>query len=85
MLSGCAYMAIKAQVPLVPLTLIGTYELLPIHIYALHPRPLKIIVGDPIPTDGLTTRDADALTQRLYQAISNTYMHYHPDSGASST
>src|SRR6202042_2677899 len=37
MMSGCAYMAIKAQVPLVPLTLIGTYELLPIHVYALYP------------------------------------------------
>jgi 1-acyl-sn-glycerol-3-phosphate acyltransferase len=77
MMSGCAYMAIKAQVPLVPLTLIGTYELLPIHVYAPHPRPLLIVVGDPIPTTGLTTRDADVLTQRLYQAISTTYMDYH--------
>ena len=74
--SGCAYMAIKAQVPLVPLTLIGTYELLPIHVYALHPRPLLIVVGDPIPTTGLTTRDADALTQRLYDSISTTYSEY---------
>jgi 1-acyl-sn-glycerol-3-phosphate acyltransferase len=78
MMSGCAYMAIKAQVPLVPLTLIGTYELLPIHVYSLHPRPLAIVVGEPLSTEGLTTRDADALTQRLYQAISDTYMQYHP-------
>ncbi len=76
MMSGCAYMAIKAQVPLIPLTLIGTYELLPIHVYALHPRPLLIIVGDPIPTTGLHTRDADALTQRLYDSISATYSQY---------
>jgi 1-acyl-sn-glycerol-3-phosphate acyltransferase len=82
MMSGCAYMAIKAQVPLVPLTLIGTYELLPIHVYALYPRPLAIVVGDPLSTEGLTPRDADALTQRLYQAISDTYLRYHPDSGA---
>ncbi len=73
MMSGCAYMAIKAQVPLIPLTLIGTYELLPIHVYALHPRPLKIIVGDPIPTTGLTPRDADALTRQLYTAIATAY------------
>jgi len=73
MMSGCAYMAIKAQVPLIPLTLIGTYELLPIHVYALHPRPLLVVVGDPISTTGLTTRDADALTQRLYESISATY------------
>jgi 1-acyl-sn-glycerol-3-phosphate acyltransferase len=77
MMSGCAYMAIKAQVPLIPLTLVGTYELLPIHVYALYPRPLLIVVGDPIPTTGLNPRDADALTQRLYESISATYMAYH--------
>jgi 1-acyl-sn-glycerol-3-phosphate acyltransferase len=76
MMSGCAYMAIKAGVPLVPLTLVGTYELLPIHVYALNPRPLLIVVGDPIPTTGLTTRDADALTRRLYEAISTSYDQY---------
>jgi 1-acyl-sn-glycerol-3-phosphate acyltransferase len=76
MMSGCAYMAIKAQVPLIPLTLIGTYELLPIHVYALHPRPLLVVVGEPISTIGLTTRDADALTRRLYESISLTYSQY---------
>jgi 1-acyl-sn-glycerol-3-phosphate acyltransferase len=74
MMSGCAYMAIKAQVPLIPLTLIGTYELLPIHVYSLYPRPLRIVIGEPIPTAGLTSRDSDALTRRLYAAISETYM-----------
>ena len=76
MMSGCAYMAIKAQVPLVPLTLIGTYELLPIHVYALHPRPILVVVGDPISTTGLHTRDADTLTKRLYESISAAYMQY---------
>ena len=76
MMSGCAYMAIKAQVPLIPLTLIGTYELLPIHVYALHPRPLLVVVGEPISTTGLTTRDADTLTRRLYESISATYSQF---------
>ncbi len=71
--SGAAFMAIKAQVPLIPLALIGTYELLPIHVYHLTPRPLKIVVGDAIPTGGMTTRDADALTQRLFEAIAAIY------------
>ena len=74
--SGCAFMALKAGVPLVPLALIGTYELLPIHVYSLRPRPLMIIAGDPISTDGLTTRDADALTVRLYDEISKMYYQY---------
>ncbi len=76
MMSGCAFMAIRAGVPLVPIALIGTYELLPIHTYHLAPRPLKLVVGDPLSTAGLTTRDADALTARLYEAISTLY-HQH--------
>jgi 1-acyl-sn-glycerol-3-phosphate acyltransferase len=77
--SGCAFMAIRAGVPLVPLALIGTHELLPMHVYALRPRPLKLVVGDPIPTEGLTTKDADTLTERLYAAISAMYyQHSNP-------
>ena len=74
--SGAAFMAIKAQVNLVPLALVGTYELLPIHVYHLTPRPLKLVVGEPISTIGLTTRDADVLTQRLFAAITDLY-HEH--------
>jgi 1-acyl-sn-glycerol-3-phosphate acyltransferase len=74
MVAGAAWMAIKAQVPLVPLTLVGTYELLPIHTYVLRPRPLKLVVGAPLETAGMTTRDADALTARLHQVIYETYV-----------
>jgi 1-acyl-sn-glycerol-3-phosphate acyltransferase len=76
--SGCAFMAIRAGVPLVPLALVGTYELLPIHVYALRPRPLLVVVGDPISTDGLATKDADALTARLYAEIGRMY-YQHSD------
>ena len=77
MLAGAAWMAIKAQVPLVPLTLVGTYELLPIHVYALKPRPIKLIVGEPISTVGMSTRDAEALTERLKAVIHATYVAEH--------
>jgi 1-acyl-sn-glycerol-3-phosphate acyltransferase len=77
MVAGAAWLAIKAQVPLVPLTLVGTYELLPIHVYALRPRPLKLVVGEPISTIGMTTRDADTLTKRLRDVIHATYIAHH--------
>jgi 1-acyl-sn-glycerol-3-phosphate acyltransferase len=77
MLAGAAWMAIKAQVPLVPLTLVGTYEMLPIHVYALKPRPVKLIVGEPISTVGMSTRDAEALTDRLRTVIHETYVSEH--------
>ena len=77
--SGAAFMAIKAQVPLVPLAVIGTYEMLPIHTYHLTPRPLKIVVGEPIYTVGLVTRDAEALTERLFAAITTLYFEHSAD------
>jgi 1-acyl-sn-glycerol-3-phosphate acyltransferase len=73
MVAGAAWIAIKAQAPIVPLTIVGTYELLPIHVYALRPRPLKLIVGEPISTIGMTTKDAETLTARLHQVIFDTY------------
>ena len=75
-LSGAAVMAIRAQVPLVPTTLVGTWQLLPIHTYTLRPRPLLLIVGNPIFTVGLTTRDAETLTQEAFNTITRTYLEH---------
>lgn len=76
MLSGAAFMAIKAQVPIVPLALVGTHELMPMHEYSLAPRPLKLVVGDAIDTTGLTTKDAEAVTKWLYDAITAMYYEH---------
>ena len=73
---GAAWMAIRAQVPIVPVTLIGTYELMPMHTYSLHPRPLKVIFGHPIPTTGLTTKDSDTLTAQVHAAVSAAYYQH---------
>ena len=68
-LSGAAYLAIRAQVPLVPIALCGVYDLLPIHTKHFYPGPVALIVGEPIPTTGMTIRQTDELTQRLRAAI----------------
>jgi 1-acyl-sn-glycerol-3-phosphate acyltransferase len=68
-LSGAAYLAIRAQVPLVPIALSGVYDLLPIHTRHLYPGPLSVAVGEPIPTTGMTIRQTDELTQKLQKAI----------------
>lgn len=75
-LNGPAFMAIRAQVPLVPMALIGTHELLPIHASELHPVPVKLIVGEPIPTIGLTMKEVDAVTQQLMNAIASLYYEH---------
>ena len=68
-LNGPAYMAIRAQVPLVPLALIGTHELLPMHSKTYAPGPLSLAVGEAIDTTGLTAKAVDAVTSELRRRV----------------
>ncbi len=68
-LDGAAYMAIRAQMPLVPIALKGVYDLLPIHTRHLFPGELTVAVGKPIETHGMTVRQTGELTARLREAI----------------
>lgn len=77
--SGAAFMAIKAQVPIVPLAIVGTYELLPMHTYHLTPRPMMIVAGPAIATTGLTTRDTETVTAQIFAAIQDLYLSHASD------
>jgi 1-acyl-sn-glycerol-3-phosphate acyltransferase len=68
-LAGAAYLAIRAQVPLVPVALEGVYELLPIHTHHFFPGEVTLSVGAPIATQGMTVRQTEELTARLKAAI----------------
>ena len=68
-LSGAAYLAIRAQVPVVPIALSGVYDLLPIHTRHFYPANLTLSAGEPIDTTGLTVRQTDELTLQIRNAI----------------
>jgi 1-acyl-sn-glycerol-3-phosphate acyltransferase len=68
-LSGAAFLAIRAQVPLVPIALSGVYDLLPIHTHHFYPCPITLTVGTPIDTKGMTLRQTEQLTQQLRATI----------------
>ena len=68
-LSGAAFLAIRAQVPLVPIALSGVYDLLPIHTRHFYPGDLVLSVSTPIETAGMTIRQADELTARVRSEI----------------
>jgi 1-acyl-sn-glycerol-3-phosphate acyltransferase len=68
-LSGAAYLAVRAQVPLVPIALTGVYDLLPIHTHHFYPGELTLSVGEPIETKGKTVRQTEELTAELRAAI----------------
>ncbi len=81
---GPAYIAIRARVPLVPIALIGTYELLPIHTHHFRPRPVKMVIGAPIDTSGYTIRQADELTSLLRREIVQLCARHASPGGLSS-
>ena len=77
-LNGPAFMAIRAGVPIIPMALIGTHELLPIHTAQFHPVPVTLVVGSPIETAGYSIRQTEELTERVRDTISRLYyQHSH--------
>jgi len=72
-LPGAFFLAIKAQVDIVPVALVGTYELLPMNTYHIKSRPLEMRVGEPIPTVGLTGHDMQALSDKVQKAVYELY------------
>ena len=72
-LSGAFFLAIKAQVDVVPVALVGTYELLPMNTYHIKSRPLEMRVGAPISTAGLKGHDLQKLSARVQKAVEDLY------------
>jgi 1-acyl-sn-glycerol-3-phosphate acyltransferase len=68
-IEGAAYLAIKAGVPIVPIGLVNTRGVLPMHSLLLRPGKIQIHVGDPIETAGLTPRDRGQLNEALYRQV----------------
>jgi 1-acyl-sn-glycerol-3-phosphate acyltransferase len=69
-MKGPSFLAIRAHVPLVPMALLGTYELLPIHTAHFLPRPVTLVIGQPIDTSGYSIRQTNELTARLENEVS---------------
>ena len=72
-LPGAFFLAIKAQVDIVPVALVGTFELLPMNTYHIKCRPLEMRVGEAISTTGLTMRDLETLSAKVQKALEELY------------
>ena len=68
-LPGAFFLAIKAQADIVPIALVGTFDLLPMNTYHIKCQPLEMRIGEIIPTAGLTVRDTEAVSARVKAAI----------------
>ncbi|MDX2154696.1 MAG: lysophospholipid acyltransferase family protein [Bryobacteraceae bacterium] len=66
---GAAYIAIKAGVPLVPICLTGTHEVLPMGSVHVRAGRVELRIGEPIPTEGLGLADRGTLTDHAREDV----------------
>ncbi len=66
---GAAYIAIKAGVPAVPVGLVNTRAVLPMHSSVIRPGTIEIHIGDPIETRHMTPADRGRLNEALQARV----------------
>lgn len=67
---GAAVLALSAQVPLVPLAVAGTKDVMQKNSLLIHGgRPVVLMVGQPLPTEGMSLEERDALNDRAHDAV----------------
>jgi 1-acyl-sn-glycerol-3-phosphate acyltransferase len=76
-LPGAFFLAIKAEIDIVPIALRGMYQLLPMNTYHIKPRPLEMRIGKPISTAGLEMKDMEQLSAKVQRAVEEMYYDGH--------
>ena len=69
---GVFKIALKAGVPIVPVTIWGTFDLLPKTTLAPRPGHVDVILGEPIDTTDYDEKHVSALITRTREAIQQT-------------
>jgi 1-acyl-sn-glycerol-3-phosphate acyltransferase len=66
---GAFHAAIIAQVPVVPIAIIGSGAVLPPSGFRVRPGTIRVRVGAPIPALGMQAHDRQQLAQRAHDAV----------------
>lgn len=67
---GGFVLALKSQQPIVPISISGSYRVLPKKGgWKVHPGTIQLTIGKPIPTAGLMSQDRENLVNTVRQAI----------------
>jgi 1-acyl-sn-glycerol-3-phosphate acyltransferase len=73
---GGVMLALKTKLPIVPVTIIGSYELLPKNANRIKPGMVRVIISDPIDTKDYTEDDRDVLLEWVRSVISANLEKY---------
>lgn len=66
---GAFRMALDLGLPILPMTILGTRDVLPPASRDLRPGRARLVIHEPIPVTGLTDEDVPALMDRVRQAV----------------
>lgn len=80
--SGAFRLAIQAQVPIVPVVIRGTREILAPGTILIRGGRVQLTIADPIPTVGMTVVDKELLRARVRLAVQEMLSESGPASGA---
>ncbi len=75
---GAFVLAIKSKRKLVPLTLIGTRNILPKKTFQFNPGRVKIIISSPIDTSEMDYKERNVLAEVTYNIISDNFNKFSP-------
>jgi len=64
---GAYQIALDLKLPIVPMTLNGTYEVMPSGSYFLNPHKLELIIHNPIPTDLIQVEDIQDVVVKIQE------------------
>ena len=70
-IEGAAYIAVKAGVPVIPIAMTGTREVLPMGSLQIMSGIVELRIGEPIPTAKLTMKDRNNLTQEMHDRVAD--------------
>lgn len=79
---GAAYIAIKAGVPIVPISLLGSRKILPMGSALIRGGRVKMRIGDPIPTLDLSLHDRTELSRSLHESMAECHQPAEAPRGA---
>ena len=66
---GGFHLAIKSKRPIVPVSLSGTFAILPKKGFRIRPQTVLIYLGDPVPTEDIGVQDRDWLISEIRRRI----------------
>jgi 1-acyl-sn-glycerol-3-phosphate acyltransferase len=78
--SGPFKLAIEAQVPVLPITILDNWKLFhtdPVLTAWARPGFSRVVIHDEIPTTGMTKKDSVTLRHRTFEAINKTLLQYN--------